>query len=209
MDGALRIILPEAGGETTDAPSPAPPGGVIDLHDEARYFARGHLWPTILGVALGASFVVIGAYELDLLGLHTLGATAVVAALLVVLGISLATLTIRADMSNPVVSLRLDEEGLAFSRRRGGTVGMAWSDPRFEVEVQDLAPDPGVGVEERDHLFFTTPLRVYGSFGRANLGPVLDAAQLHGLSVRIWTERVKLGRGTHKVRRVRIGRPPS
>ncbi len=203
------MTLQVVGAETANAPSPVLPKGDIDLRDEARYFARGHLWPTILGIALGAGFVVIGGYELDLLGLHTPGATAVVAALLVVLGISLGTLTLRADMSNPGVRLRLDEEGLVFSRRRGGTIRMAWSDPRFEVEVQDLAPDTGVGVEERDHLFFTTPLYVYGSLGRADMGPVLDAAQLHGLSVRIWTERVKLGREMHKVRRVRIGRPPS
>jgi hypothetical protein len=180
------------------------PDRTIGLQDEARHIVRERLAPLSAGVGLGTAFVIIGAYELVALRSSFPSADTLVAGLVVVIGISLWVLTVRASLVNPVVRVRIDGEGLLLSRRWGREIRLAWSDPEFEVEFQDLAPDRESTPEQKQHIFFTTSGPCYGSFSRTDVGPLLDAARNHGLAVRMWHDTPGGGRAPRKIRRVRI-----
>ncbi len=197
------MTVSPSGSATTRAPAVA--SRTVDLTEEARYVVRERRAPTLVGFGFAGGFVAIGLFELVVLRFAFPQPPPIVAALLVVLGVALAVLTVRSGLANPAVEMRIDPTGLTFSRRWGRDISLAWTDPSFDFEFQDLAPDPASTPEEKRHVFFTGSGPVYGSISRIDCGPLLDDARAHGLSVRMRNDELRSRRTRHKVRRVRIG----
>ncbi len=166
---------------------------------------RGHLPTTGVGLGFGAVFVGVGSYELSTNGLQAPVIDLVVAGLLIVLGLLLATLSLRAGLLDPIVRIQLDGSGVRLQRRwRNAEVLFPWKDPALDLELEDPAPDPAVPPENKRHVFFTVSSSLYGSLDRAQCGPLFDAARAHGLRVRMWNDRFRAGRQDRVVRRIRI-----
>lgn len=157
-----------------------------------------------MGLAIGSVFVAIGAVELVLLSLAgTFGGDTLVAVFLAVLGASIIWFTYRGGLRDPVARITLGDDAATFARRSGSSVRLPWLDPRWDLEIEDPAPDPTVRAEAKQHLYFSGAGAVYGTLTRSDVGPILDAAREHGLSVTIRRVTIRK-RGTHVVRRIRI-----
>lgn len=194
-----------------EIPVPAAPFRTIDLSGEARRIVEEQRRTSYLGLGIGGVFVVVGGVELARLLGGTLGPGTVIAILLIVLGGSLGYLSLRGGLWDPVARIDLAEQRVTFARRSGRETRVAWSDPRWELVIHDLAPDPEVSAIEKSHLFFFGPRSTYGSLGRADVGPLLDEARAHGLTVTVKNE-VLGTRRRHTVRKLRIvpaGEAPS
>jgi hypothetical protein len=193
--------------ELERAPGPAPVSRdfTIDLRDEGRYVVRRRLTTSIAGVSLGSVFGAIGAYELALLHSELPGPDPIIAALLLVLGASLVAITLRGSLLNPILRIQVNDEGLLLLRRWGPRATMRWDDPAFNLQVLDPGPDTSTSPEEKQHLFFFAAQGTYGSLGRSDVGPLLDAFRAHGLIVRMAVEAEGTGSARHRTRRIRIG----
>ena len=177
---------------------------VIDLTREAAISYRYQRRTFWIGLAIGSVFAAIGIGELALLTLAgTFGGDTLVATFLIVLGASIIWFTYRGGLRDPVARITLGEDVATFARRSGSTVRLPWLDPRWDLEIEDPAPDPNVRAEAKQHLFFTGVGAVYGTLTRSDVGPILDAAREHGLSVTVREVTIRK-RGTHVVRRIRI-----
>ena len=162
--------------------------------------------PTGVGLGFGLTFVGVGFYEVSVYAGYFPSPNAIIAVLLVGLGVGLSVLSLRSGLVNPVVRLKGDDAGLHFSRRWGREVSLGWSDPGFEIEVDDLAPDPESSPEDKRHLYFAATGSVYGNLAPAFGGPLLDAARAHGLGVRMSSTQLRTLGTRHKIRRIRIAR---
>lgn len=187
---------------------PVPPSGTggfrLDLGAEARRFVRRRLRFTSVGLVLGTAFVAIGGYEILAMATSQLTPNTFVAGLVLVLGVTLIVLGLRSGLLNPAVALREDGNGLRFERRWGAPIVLAWTDPAFELEIEDLAPDTASSPEEKRHLFFSAPGPVYGTLALSGMGPLLDVARANGLEVQMRTDEVRTGRVRHRIRQIRI-----
>ncbi|MGI0072143.1 MAG: hypothetical protein ACRECT_08800 [Thermoplasmata archaeon] len=179
----------------------------LDLSDESRYLIRRRRPTTTFGVVVGAVFIVIGAFELAVNLSGRALANSIVASLLVALGASLIVLSLRSGLINPVTFLRADAVGVRFSRRWRGAIVRGWADPELGFDVEDLGADAGATPPERTHLFFSSGGVVYGTLGRGQIGPMLDVMKAHGMSVRISTQKIRVGRTDRRIRRIRISTP--
>ncbi len=161
-----------------------------------------------MGLGIGGVFVGIGAVELVLLGLSgALSGNLFIAAFLVVLGGSIIWLTYRGGLRDPIARIQLAHDAATFMSLSGRTVRVAWRDPAWDLEIQDPAPDPSVKDEAKQHLFFSGMRGVYGTLGRGDVGPMLDAARSYGLSVTIRNATSDRKR-EHPIRRIRIRASP-
>jgi hypothetical protein len=180
-----------------------PVSGTLDLQAEAARIRKNRQRTVVLGLVIGATFAAIGVAELTLFSGPMLTGNTVVAVLLIVLGASIAWLSNRGGLRNPVTKIALAEDGVTFSRWTGRPVRFAWSDPTWDLEIQDPSPDPSIRPEEKEHLFFLGRGQIYGTMTRSSVGPILDAAREHGLAVSM--KDVTTGRrGEHIVRRIRL-----
>lgn len=181
-----------------------PEARTIDLSVEAKRSVRTQRQTAWIGLGIGGAFAVIGAVELALLvNAGGVSGDLLIAAFLVLLGVSIVWLTRRGGLRDPVRRIDLNDAGATFVRWSGSSVRIAWLDPKWDLEVQDPAPDPTVKEASKQHLFFSGPSGVYGTFGRGDIGPLLDAAREHGLSVSV-RNSTSDRRQQHPVRRVRI-----
>jgi hypothetical protein len=201
---SVSEVVVATAGEYSSEPS----SRTINLEAEAKYVARQRRTPTVVGLTLGAVFLIIGGYELGVLRGQLPFLDSVIAALLIVLGASIALVTLRGGLLNPVTSLWVDRDGLLFSRRWGPDVPLDWDDPEFYLDLQDPAPDPLTPAEDKQHLFFTSARGAYGSLPRAEVGPLLDTIQARDLTVRMVLETEGSGRARRRLRRVKVGAKP-
>ncbi len=187
------------------------PGAVLelDLGSEAQQFFRRRIGVAATGIAIGVTFIGIGAYLLTVLWRARATPELVVAALLVVLGSALVVLSLRNGLVNPTVSIRADARGLLFTRRWQRPVLRTWGAPGLFLQVEDLGPDPTSSPEEKQHLFFMGPGPVYGTLSPSDLGPLLDVVRARELTVQMKVIEQRTGRTVHQVRRVRILRVPA
>ncbi len=185
---------------------PAPSELTLDLTAEARQFVRKRLVTAGLGAGFGVVFVGIGGTEIATRAAPFPGSASVVALLLIALGVGLAVLSLNSGLLNPARRLEANSRGMTVTRRWGAPVAVEWTDPAFDLEVEDLTADPATSPEEKRHLFFSGPGPVYGSLASSSLGPLLDAVRAHGLSVKMRTVEVRSGLTRHRIRRLRIAR---
>lgn len=192
---------PDSLGAPTASLTPAP--RTLDLTDEARRILTEHRRNVLLGFAIGIVFGAVGVGELVYLGVAAFNADSLIAIILLVLGGSIAWLSYRGGLRDPVVRIHFDEARATFTRHSGQGFAISWSDPRWDLEIDDPAPDPAAPAEAKGHLFFTGVGPVYGTLRRTQIGPILDAARGHGLRVTIREVTVG-GRRRLRVRRIRI-----
>ena len=148
--------------------------------------------------------MVIGAVELYLLSAAgSFSGNTVVAAFLLALGGSIGWFAYRGGLRDPVARIEIGDDAVTFVKASARTVRLAWLDPKWDLEIQDPAPDPSARPEAKQHLFFTGVGPVYGTLSRSDVGPILDATREHGLSVTV-RELTTGRRGEHIIRRIRI-----
>jgi hypothetical protein len=189
------------------SPTPVSAPLALDLRLEGQRLVRRRLVPTGLGVGFGIVFIGVGGYEINQLATAPLSPNLLVAALVLVLGVALIVLSVRAGLLNPVLVIQGDSAGLRLLRRYGGVLLFPWSEPGYAMEVEDLSPDPSSTPEEKRHLFFTASGATYGSLTAGALGLLLDCVRSHGLTVKMSDDRFRTGRESHQIRRIRIGWP--
>ena len=194
--------MPYASSEAAVAPRPTVRS--LDLTKEAERSSSYQRHTAWIGAGIGLAFAVIGAVELVLvLESGGFSGDTLIALFLLVLGVSIFWFTYRGGLKDPVARIDLDDQGATFVRRSGSSVRLAWLDPKWDLEVQDPAPDPTVREEAKKHLFFSGPGGVYGTFGRSDVGPLMDVAREHGLDVSVRNGVTGRG-GKHPIRRIRI-----
>ncbi|HXW67398.1 MAG TPA: hypothetical protein VEL82_05945 [Thermoplasmata archaeon] len=180
----------------------------LDLGEEARAFLRTRIPVTATGLGIGSAFIGIGGYLVGPLARTGPLADEVLAILLIVLGIGLILLSLRTGLINPVIALRADARGFTYQYRWGAPTTRRWSRVGLVLVLDDLGADPRSTAEARRHVFFAGPGSVYGNLPAQSVGPLLDLVRGHDLSVAMHEVDERRGRAVHRIRRIRISRPP-
>ncbi len=188
------------------AKSGLPPEVDLDLGEEARRFRRQRLPVTATGLGLGVAFIGAGGYLLGSLLRARFVPGEILSILLVGLGVGLIVLSLRTGLINPIVRLRADRKGLTYSWRSGAPLLRRWAEPGLVLVLDDLAPDARSSAEEKQHVYFAGPGSVYGNLPRDAVGPLLDAARNHGLTVGMKLVTERRGNVDRTMRRLRITR---
>ncbi len=181
-----------------------PPELDLDLREEARRFVRERTPVTLTGIVLGVAFLGVGGYLIGPLVRAGAVPGEVLSVLLLVLGVGLIVLSLRTGLINPVTSVLADRRGLTYTWRWGSPFLRRWSDPGLLLVLDDLGPDPRSTEEQKRHVYFGGPRSVYGLLPVASIGPLLDVARGHGLSIRMGVEVERRGRNERRIRRIRI-----